>query len=197
MIWILTGALFIVILIFFSAFFAAAEMAFVTADRIKIRDKAMTGDKNAVLLEKLSEKPDDVISAIVVGNNMVNIAASILAGVVATYFFGSVGVGIATATMTLLIVIFGEATPKTYGINNEEFAFKIARHIFIIKKFFYPAANISTRISNSIIRLAVLKKTRKAVITENEIKAMLDLGVEHGTIEEDEKELVKEIFDFD
>ncbi|RLF46889.1 MAG: hypothetical protein DRN29_04050, partial [Thermoplasmata archaeon] len=104
MIWIIIGIIVIVAFIIFSAFFAAAEMAFVSADRVRVREKAMKGDKKAKLLEDLMENPDEVVSAIVVGNNLVNIAASIFAGAIATYLFGSIGVGVATAIMTLVIV---------------------------------------------------------------------------------------------
>ena len=197
MIWIIIGIIVIVAFIIFSAFFAAAEMAFVSADRVRVREKAMKGDKKAKLLEDLMENPDEVVSAIVVGNNLVNIAASIFAGAIATYLFGSIGVGVATAIMTLVIVIFGEATPKAFGINNEEFAFKIARHLLIIKKVFYPAARLFSEISDGILKFIGRKKNKKAAVTEEEIKAMLDLGVEHGTIEKDEKKLVEEVFDFD
>ncbi len=197
MIWIVIGIIVIAILIFFSAFFAAAEMAFVSADKAKIRERAMKNDKKAKILEELMENPDEVVSAIVVGNNLVNISASILAGAIATYLLGSVGVGMATAIMTLVIVIFGEATPKAFGINNEEFALKIAKHLLIIKKIFFPAAHLFSEISDALLRLVGVKKNKKAAVTEEEIVAMLDLGVEHGTIKEDEKELVEEVFDFD
>lgn len=195
--WVIVGIVAIIILIIISAFFASAEMAFVSVDKARVRDEAIRGNKKAILLEKLLEKPDEVVSAIVVGNNLVNISASIIAGAISTYFFGSIGVGIATAVMTLAIVIFGEATPKAFGIHNEEFAFKVAKYILIVKKIFYPVANLFTKISNFIIRISGLKKSERVGVTENEIKAMLDIGVENGTIEEDEKELVEEVFDFD
>lgn len=196
MIWI-AGIIVIAVLIFLSAFFAAAEMAFVSIDRVKVRMKSSNGMKNAILLEKLLDNPDEVVSAIVVCNNLVNITASILAGALATYWFGSVGVGIATAVMTLLIVIFGETTPKAFGINNEKFAFKVSRTLFIIWKIFYPVSKMFAMISNSIVKLLGKDERKKTMITEEEIKTMLDLGVEDGTIEKDEKELVEEIFDFD
>ncbi|RLF40765.1 MAG: hypothetical protein DRN21_01490 [Thermoplasmata archaeon] len=197
MMWIALGVVCIIMLIILSAFFAAAEMAFVSADRVRIRDEALRGNKNAHLLEQLIEHSDEVVSAIVVGNNLVNITASTLAGAMATHVFGSVGVGIATAVMTFLVVIFGEATPKAYGINNEEFALRMARYLFLIKKIFYPAASGFSKLSMFLISLTGKRQRRKASFTENEVKAMLDLGVENGTIEKDEKELVEEVFDFD
>ena len=101
----------IALLICSSSFFAAAEMAFVTVDKLKVREESLKGHKAAIALEKLLEEPDEVVSAIVIGNNLANITASILAGALATSLAGNVGVGIATAVMTLLIVVFGEAIP--------------------------------------------------------------------------------------
>ena len=196
MIWILVLVI-VVILIFLSAFFASAEMAFVSSDRITIEERAANGDRNAKILKKLLEKPDEVISAIVVGNNIVNITASILAGSIAIHIFGNTGIGVAMAIMTLLIIIFGEATPKSFGINNTKFALKIAHQLALIRKIFYPVAKAFTYISNAIVSALGKKDGRKAIVTENEIKAMLDLGVKYGTINKDEKELVEEVFDFD
>ena len=194
MIWLILIA--IIILIFLSAFFASAEMAFVSVDRVRVREEVLKGNKNAKLLEELLEKGDEVISAIVVGNNLVNITASILAGALATHIFGNAGVGVATAIMTLVIIIFGEATPKAYGRDNYKFAIKVAKYLAFIRNVFYPLASAFTAISEAIIKF-VGKEKRKEVVTEKEIKVMLDLGVEQGTIEKDEKELVEEVFDFD
>lgn len=196
MIWILVTIL-IIILIFLSAFFASAEMAFVSSDKITIEERASNGDRNAKILKKLLENPNEVISAIVVGNNIVNVSASILAGSLAIHIFGSAGVGIALAIMTLLIIIFGEATPKSFGINNTSFAIKIAKYLMLTRKIFYPIAKGFTYISNIIVSAMGKKEDMRAIVTENEIKAMLDQGVKYGTIEKDEKELVEEVFDFD
>jgi len=196
MIWLIV-LIVIVILILLSAFFASAEMAFVSADRIKIREEVLKGNKNAKLLEELLERGDEVVSAIVVGNNLVNITASILAGALATHIFGNAGVGVATAIMTLVIIIFGEATPKAYGRDNYKFAIKVAKYLAFIRRIFYPLASAFAAISEAFIRLLGKEKKKKEVVTEKEIKVMLDLGVEQGTIKKDEKELVEEVFDFD
>lgn len=196
MIWLIE-VIIIALLIIASAFFASAEMAFVSADRIMVAERAQRKDKRAILLQKMLERPEEVVSAIVVGNNVVNITASILAGAMGTQFFGNAGIGLATAIMTILIIIFGESTPKAFGINNDEFALKIAKSLYIITKIFSPLAKAFTFISNIIIVKIGKKEKKNTIITENEIMAMLDLGVKYGTIEKDEKELVEEVFDFD
>ncbi|MFW6121652.1 MAG: CNNM domain-containing protein, partial [Petrotogales bacterium] len=115
MIWILFGVFTIIFLIFASAYFSSSEMAFVSVNKAVIVDKARKGDKKAKILEELLENPDNVISAIVIGNNLVNIFASILAGAIATSIFGNIGIGIATVVMMLLVLVFSESTPKAFG----------------------------------------------------------------------------------
>jgi Mg2+/Co2+ transporter CorB len=113
-------------------------MAFVTVDKIKVKEESVKGRKSAILLEKLLEDPDEVVSAIVIGNNLANITASILAGALATSLAGNISVGIATAVMTLLIVIFSEAVPKAYGMHNNKFAFLVSKPLYVIRGVFYP-----------------------------------------------------------
>ena len=140
-------------MILISAFFSGSEMALVSIDRALIVDKARKGDKRAEVLERLLKKPDDVISAIVIGNNIVNIFASILAGIVATNTFGNLGIGIATAIMFILVIIFSESTPKAFGRKNEKWALRSARSLNIFTKLFYPAVVFVRFISNGLLHL--------------------------------------------
>jgi len=196
MIWIIFGVLTIIFLIFISAFFSSSEMAFVSVNKAVIVDKARKGDKKAKILENLLKHPDNVIGAIVIGNNIVNIFASILAGVIATIIFGNIGIGIATVIMMFLILIFSEATPKAFGIKNETLALRVAKSLSIITKLFHPVVVLLNYISNGLISLIGGKK-RKAAVTEHEIMAMMRLGEEEGTIEKDEREMVNDVFEFD
>ena len=196
MMWIIFGVLTIVFLIIVSAFFSSSEMAFVSINKAVIIDKARKGDKKAKILEGLLKNPDNVISAIVIGNNLVNIFASILAGVIATSIFGNIGIGIATVVMMLSVLIFSEATPKAFGIKNENLALKVARPLSIITKLFHPMVVLLNYISNGLISLLGGKK-RETVVTEHEIMAMMRLGEEEGTIEKDEREMVNDVFEFD
>ncbi|UCF12350.1 MAG: HlyC/CorC family transporter [Thermoplasmatales archaeon] len=196
MMWIIFGVLTIVFLIIVSAFFSSSEMAFVSINKAVIIDKARKGDKKAKILEELLKNPDNVISAIVIGNNLVNIFASILAGIITTTIFGNIGIGIATVVMMFLILIFSEATPKAFGIKNENLALKVARSLSIITKLFHPMVVLLNSISSGLISLVGGKK-RRTVVTEHEIMAMMRLGEEEGTIEKDEREMVNDVFEFD
>lgn len=197
MVWIIAGVLIIVFLIFLSAFFSSSEMAFISINRAIIVDKARKGDKKAKILENLLKNPDNVISAIVIGNNLVNISASILAGAIVTEIFGNIGIGIATLIMFLLVIVFCEATPKALGIKNEKLALKVARPLHIITKLFYPLVVTLNYISKGLLSLTGGNNKRDAAVTEHEIMAMMRLGVEEGTIEKDEREMVNDVFEFD
>jgi putative hemolysin len=187
----------IIFLIVVSAFFSGSEMALISIDRALIVDKARTGDKRAKILEKLLKKPDDVVSAIVIGNNIVNIFASILAGFVATKIFGNVGLGIATVIMFILVIIFGEATPKAFGRKNIKWALRSARSVLIFTKIFHPSVVFVRYISNGILHLLGETKKDKDFVTEESIMAMMRLGEEEGTIEKDERIMVNDVFEFD
>ncbi|MBC7081049.1 MAG: HlyC/CorC family transporter [Thermoplasmatales archaeon] len=191
--WVLI--ILICILLALSSFFSAAEMAFVSVDRIRIRGEAIKNNKKAILLEKLLEKPEEVINSITICNNIVNVTASVIGGVISANFFGSIGIGLITALMTFSVIVFGEALPKAFGVNNYKFAIKIANYLYLIRKIFYPIAKILYSFSKIVLKL-VKKDEEKSRVDEEEIKIMLDIGVKNGTIEKDEKKLIEEIFDF-
>ncbi|MCK5258562.1 MAG: HlyC/CorC family transporter [Thermoplasmatales archaeon] len=197
MVWIIAGVLIIVFLIFLSAFFSSSEMAFISINRAIVVDKARKGDRKAKILENLLKNPDNVISAIVIGNNLVNISASILAGAIVTEIFGNIGIGIATLIMFLLVIVFCEATPKALGIKNEKLALKVARSLHIITKLFHPLVVTLNYISKGLLSIMGGNNKRDAAVTEHEIMAMMRLGVEEGTIEKDEREMVNDVFEFD
>lgn len=197
MIFTIINILIIAIMIFISAIFSCSEMAIISIDRALIVDKARKGDKKAKILEALLRKPDDVISAIVIGNNIVNIFASILAGYVAANIFGNLGIGIATAIMFVLVIVFSESTPKAFGRTNEKWALRSAKFIHIFTKLFYPAVVLVRLMSNGLLHLLGKTENEPDLVTEQKIMAMMRLGEEEGTIEEDERAMVHEVFEFD
>jgi putative hemolysin len=197
MLWIIVSIIVILVLIVLSGLFSSAEMAFVSINRAVVKEKAQEGDKHAIILDHLLQKPQNVISAIVIGNNLINIFASIIAGTVATIIFGNIGIGVATIVMMILVIIFGESAPKSFGMRNMRFALRIARLLAFITKIFHPVVLLLTSISNGLIRLVGGTMKSRSIVTEKEIMAMMRLGEAEGTIESDEREMVKEVFEFD
>src|SRR4030042_2491496 len=180
MLWIIIGIVVILCLLLFSAFFSSAEMAFISINRAMVKEKARDGEKHAIILDRLLQNPENVISAIVIGNNLVNILASIIAGTIATIIFGNIGIGIATIVMILLVIIFGESTPKSFGIRNMRFALRVARPLAFVTMIFHPVVLLLTSISNGLIRLVGGKGRSRSIITEREIMAMMRLGAAVG-----------------
>ncbi len=197
MIWIVISIVIIICLVCISAFFSGAEMAFVSINRAVVKDKVQEGDKHAIVLDKLLQKPDTVISAVVIGNNLVNIFASILAGTIATMVFGNVGIGIATFLMMFVVIIFGESTPKSFGFQNMSFALRVSRVLAFVTWLFHPFVVLVAKISDGLILMTGGKKHGRSRVTEKEIMAMMRLGEAEGTIERDEREMVKGVFKFD
>jgi CBS domain containing-hemolysin-like protein len=173
------------------------EMSFVSLNKILILQEIEKGGKKAKIIEKLYNNPNETVSSILLCNNLVNIAASILAGMIAINFFGDIGIGIATAMMTFFVVVFGEAIPKSYGINNQKFFIFSSKYLLILSKIFSPISHSLSFISNPIIRMLGKNVSDKSVFTEDEIKVMLKVGVKNGSIKKDEKRMVEDVFDFD
>src|SRR3990170_6993467 len=137
--WILIEILIIFVLLVLSAFFSGSETALISVNKIRVRHLAETGNKQAAILVEIFENPEQFLTAILIGNNIVNITASVLAADAALRFFGSSGIAIATGVMTLFILVFSEVFPKTLASRNAEFiAMRIANPIIIVINVLRP-----------------------------------------------------------
>lgn len=188
----------LVILLIGSAFFSASETALMSISKIDARHMVDQNIKNAKIVSKLLEDPNKLLGAILVGNNIVNIGASSLATVIATGILGSAGAGLATGLMTLLVLIFGEITPKSLSTQKaHEVACFVARPISILVVIFNPLVKVLMFISNLIIRIFGGKiDTSKPFITTDELKTIVTVSHEEGVIEEEEKEMIYNVFGF-
>lgn len=188
----------LVILLMGSAFFSASETALMSISKIDARHMVDQNIKNAKIVSKLVEDPNRLLGAILVGNNIVNIGASSLATVVATGILGSAGAGIATGVMTLLVLIFGEITPKSLSTQkSQEVACFVARPISLVVLIFTPVVKVLMFISNLMIRLFGGKiDTSKPFITTDELKTIVTVSHEEGVLEEEEKEMIYNVFGF-
>lgn len=175
-----------------SAFFSAAETAFISLNKVRIWNLSSKGDKKAKTVLKLLENPDYLISTILVGNNLVNIAASAVATSVAIGVIGSEGVGIAIGIMTFLTLTFGEVKPKRFAIRNaEKYALLVSKPIRIAEIIFYPIVRALNFMTGG-------KESKdKLVVTEDEIKAAIELGRVDGSVEEDERKMAYGVFELD
>jgi len=186
----------LIILLFGSAFFSSAETALTTVNKIKMRSLAEEGDKKAKMVIKITDDSSKMLSAILIGNNIVNLSASALTTTIA-YNLGGSAVAIATGIITILILIFGEITPKTVAtINSEKLALSYAYPIRFIMTILAPVSIIINGLSRVILfMLRVDPNAKLNTMTENELRTIVDVSHEDGVIEEEEKEMIYNVFD--
>ena len=188
----------LVALLFFSAFFSMSETALMSMSKIRLRHLVENHVKHAKLTQDLLDHPNQLLGTILVGNNLVNIAASAIATSIAIYFWNNKGVGIATFLMTLLILIFGEITPKNIAIDyTEEIVLFIAPIMNVFVKIFSPVVWVLTNFTNGLLHLFGLnKQEKKPLITEEELKTIVEVSSQEGVLESDEKEIIDNIFEY-
>lgn len=193
-----TQLVILVILISLSAFFSCSETALTTMSKIRIRALIEEGNKRASVLERVTQNSGKMLSAILIGNNIVNISASSLATVLATRLFGSAGVGIATGALTILILIFGEITPKTLAtIHSEKISLFVAPIIYGLMFILTPVILFVNKLSLGLLMLLRVNPNDKAAtITETELRTLVDVSHEEGVLENEEHEIISNLFDF-
>lgn len=186
----------LIILLLLSAFFSSAETALTTANKIKMRSLAEDGDKQAETVLEVTDNSSKMLSAILIGNNIVNLSASALTTTIA-YQLGGPYVALATAIITILILIFGEIVPKTIAnIHAESMSLKYAFPIKLIMIVVTPISiviNAMARVILFILRVDPNAKTD--TLTEDELRTLVDVGHEDGVIEEEEREMINNVFD--
>lgn len=188
----------LVFLLLLSAFFSAAETALMSLSKIRIRHLVEEGVRGAKLIQKLTEEPSRLLGSILIGNNVVNIGASALATSVTYKIAGESGVAIATGIVTVLVLIFGEITPKSLAKQKSEaVALRIIKPISFIVIILKPFVWIFSQISALFIKLFGGDVDRnQPFITQEELKTMVGVSEEEGVLEVEEKEMIFNVFEF-
>ena len=181
------------VLLVLSGFFSSSEIALFSISRTKVRYLAKQGDKSFRLIRKMKEDSHNLLSTILIGNNVVNVGAAALATSITISYFPNHAVGVATGVMTLFILIFGEVLPKSFAIRN---------NIVIAKISIYPLYWLSLVLYPVLILLNFIPKItgkikKSPTITEDELKTLVEVVEEEGEITKTEKELIHKIFEFD
>ena len=191
-------AIVLLALLVLSAFFSSAETALTTVSAIRIKTLAEEGNKKAETVEKVISDPHKMLSAILIGNNIVNLSASSLATTLAVHLLGSYGAGIATGILTFLILIFGEITPKTMAnLHAEKISMRYAGVIWYLMWILTPIIVIVNFLSTSLMRLlGVSKEDAKFGLTAKEIKNIVEDSHESGALEVDERNMIYQFIDF-
>ncbi len=183
-----------IICVILSAFFSSTEVALISMTRAKVRTLDNENRVGSHALMALKEHPEHLLTTILIGNNIVNVAAAALATSIAIKLFGDVGVGIATGVVVIILLIFGEIGPKIYATRAPDtFALTVAPIILFLSKIFAPLIWVVERVTP---KLGLGRDTTEPSVTEEEIKEWIDVGKEEGTIEQDEQEMLYSVLEF-
>lgn len=191
--------LIIIICIILIALLSGSEVAFISVNRIRLRNLIEKGDSNAIIAQKIRDEHDRLFSAVILSGNLFTVLASSVGTALAISVLGEdFGIIAATVTMTVLTVVFGELAPKTFAVSNaEKISLVLARPIDVYIKLISPLVAVFNKLSNAIIRIfgGEVVPTPQ-LLTEEEMKAMIKIGEEEGAIEKEEKEMLHNIFAF-
>lgn len=187
----------LILLVLLSAFFSSAETALTTVNQIKLRGLSEDGSKKASRLLEIKADSPKMLSAILIGNNIVNLTASSLATALAIDM-GGYAAGIATAALTVVILIFGEITPKTVAtVYSEKIAFAYCNIIWILIKVFTPLIFIVNKLSQGVLLLfGINNRKTMQTMTEQELRTIVNVSHENDVIEQEEREMINNVIDF-
>ena len=195
--WI--NAAIIILLVMFSAFFSSTETAYSAASKIRLKSYADNGNKKAKRASKILENYDKALSTILVGNNIVNIAASALATLLFVSFFGEAnGTILSTVVLTIVVLIFGEVLPKNIAMeNSESMAMNSSGVLRFLMIVFTPVTFLLLKVNHLVKKIAVRGKKKEPTVTEDELKYIVESIEDEGVLEEQESELVQSALEFD
>ncbi len=187
------------ILLLLSAFFSMSETALIALSKIRLRHLMAKGTKNAKLVHALVSRPERLITSILVGNNFVNTAISVIGAIIFIGLYGEqLGMLLATIIGAMIILIFGEIIPKIFAVQrSEKVSLLIAHPINFALIILNPLARILNKLANVMIKIFGGEvKQRSPLITEEEIRLMIELGKEEGVLGDEERKMLHRIFEF-
>ncbi|MCQ2576206.1 MAG: hemolysin family protein [Treponema sp.] len=190
--------LLILVLILFVGFFTSSETAYLSLSKLKVRSLVEQKKKNAKVVAKLKEDMDKLLTTVLIGTNFLNSLVSALATALVVKIFGGGGVGLPTFAIAFFITTFGQIIPKTLaGLYPDKVASAFSVPLYILKIILFPLVWLFERLSHLVVK--VVEKVIKpsgAIVTEEELKTIIDLGEKEGTIEKDESRMMNKIIQF-
>lgn len=186
----------LIILILLSAFFSSAETALSTVNRVRMRTLEDEGNKRAARVNRILEKYSKMLSTILIGNNIVNLSASALATTLAMRVHFAVG--IATGILTIVVLLIGEITPKTWAmVNSDKISLAYSGIIYRLMQLLTPVIFVVDKLAGGILRLLRIDPNKRTnTMTESELRTYVEVSHEDGIIESEEREMIYNVFDF-
>ena len=188
----------LLLLLGFSAFFSGSETALFSLSKLQIHRLQRKFSHRGALVASLLAQPYQLLTTIVIGNMLVNVAATSLATLIAIKLWGELGVSLSIVLMTFLIIIFGEITPKTYAVQQaERVVLKIVHPVKFFLKFFFPIGKILMTVTDFFIaHLGGRISVKKPYLTEKELQSLIKIGKKDGVVKETEEEMIYSVFEF-
>lgn len=187
----------IIVGIILSAFFSSSETALTSVNIFKIRQMEKNGVEKAPLVRKLVDNIGSVLTTILIGNNIVNIVTTTIATIFFTEVMGPKGAVISPIILTIVVLIFGEVTPKNIAAaNSEKLALNVARPIKLLDFIFKPINFILGKITGAITKVFVGEEEESSLVTEEDLKTIVDVSEEQGVINNEESEMINNVFEF-
>lgn len=185
----------LIVLVALSAFFSATETAYMSLNRVRIKNMANDGDRRARRVMKLLDSYDRLLATVLIGNNIVNISSASIATVLFVSFFKNNGATVSTVVMTLVVLIFGEITPKSLAKEAaDSFALKVSGPVTVLNTLFFPLSFLLIHLKSAVSRLIRVEKS--GGITEDELLTLVDEAEQDGGIDSGEKELLHNVIEF-
>lgn len=193
--WLLIAFLVCLLL---SAFFSSAESAYIALPRLRVRYLVESGVSGAEKLAEAVERPERVLATVLLGNNLVNVAAATLGTIMAVHAFGGVvGPIVATLGVTTLVLVFGEVIPKTLAVHHaQRLSLAYVKPIRVIELCFYPFVLALDRIGLRFARMVNTSEEDRRLVSEGEIRSAISVGESEGVVEEDEAKILQKVFEF-
>lgn len=191
--WIIIIAL--VVVIGFSALYSMAETAMMALSRSRIR--SLSDDPQASRVSRLLREPNRLLGTVLFGNNLANILATTLATALFLHYYGNAGIIVSTVVMTIVILLFAEITPKTFASHNaERVTLRLARFLRVSVTVFHPVVRVLTWVGVGVIRVFGGNAEGAGLMTEEDLRALLEVGEEQGLLEANERDMIQGVFDF-
>lgn len=185
----------LIVLVALSAFFSATETAYMSLNRVRIKNMATDGDRRARRVMKLLDSYDRLLATVLIGNNIVNISSASIATVLFVSFFKNNGATVSTVVMTVVVLIFGEITPKSLAKEAaDSFALKVSGPVTVLNTLFFPLSFLLIHLKSAVSRLIRVEKS--GGITEDELLTLVDEAEQDGGIDSGEKELFHNVIEF-
>ena len=187
----------LILLVFLSAFFSSAETAMSCVSRVRIKTLVEENNKRAIAVQRILDDYQNMLSAVLIGNNIVNLSASALMTIYVQRIWGDFAISIGTGVLTIVVLIIGEIIPKTIATTYcENLALFYSRLILLIMRILTPVIWIVNAVADVVLKVLRVDKNAHQLMTENELKTYVDVSHEDGVIESGEKEIIYNVFEF-